>query len=550
MRQQRLTPMPSGEGEDPSSEFCRLAKEFRERRSLVHATTRSPPPITSRTTTCAAATTQPVATTTALTTEKQPKTVLLPGVAPNTNCCAVSLPKIGIPEQEEEKEQEQDGKLRVVAGRRQSNKDESSLAVVAGRRRSSPRKKRRPFHRVRATSSARNTAIHDDDVQHHHYHHHHHHHDNNSVRHATRNKNHRGDCGVDDEEINPCHLLGGAAASRAFGPPHKNNDGGMISVESGGVGMMTSSSAAVSGIRSIYRARHDEQQQEGSKNRATLDNVRRLRRRRRRLGCRPEIATPLPVLSCAPLCERQAGIVSTRTEYNQRQPETTNGAAFMLELSEKASVGDVGAGAGDHSRCLIETSWRGDHPLAAGIGGSHRHSSCASSSSGSGDNNIVGKGYQAAGSDEEDVSTLSSRKGDAAATSAIRGEPRWACRPVQGALCREKEEQTQQQGAVFDHLDWRRALLDHSYEADLVRDLKQALRAGRSVVLRAREDQPALGYTDRADCQLMLRTLYMQCVRVSIFRLRSCTYRGVVDDALTFIPFDLIIVWRHKKNEK
>ena len=103
---------------------------------------------------------------------------------------------------------------------------------------------------------------------------------------------------------------------------------------------------------------------------------------------------------------------------------------------------------------------------------------------------------------------------------------------------------------MFDHLDWRRALLDHSYEADLVRDLKQALRAGRSVVLRAREDQPALGYTDRADCQLMLRTLYMQCVRVSIFRLRSCTYRGVVDDALTFIPFDLIIVWRHKKNEK
>lgn len=80
---------------------------------------------------------------------------------------------------------------------------------------------------------------------------------------------------------------------------------------------------------------------------------------------------------------------------------------------------------------------------------------------------------------------------------------------------------------VFDgpqlySVDWRQGRQDPSYIAGVVRDMKKALRAGQSVKMHSREhhqqkeEDSSLGQSScSADCQLMLRTLYMQCVPVS-----------------------------------
>lgn len=71
--------------------------------------------------------------------------------------------------------------------------------------------------------------------------------------------------------------------------------------------------------------------------------------------------------------------------------------------------------------------------------------------------------------------------------------------------------------SIFDNLNWRDVLLNDSYREILVRDMKQALRAGRKVKMRAQEDDPlGDGSCRRGDCQLMLRTLYMQSVQVNL----------------------------------
>lgn len=72
-------------------------------------------------------------------------------------------------------------------------------------------------------------------------------------------------------------------------------------------------------------------------------------------------------------------------------------------------------------------------------------------------------------------------------------------------------------------VDWRQLRLDPFYMAGVVRDIKRALRAGQSVQMHSREDSQhhqeegsLAGRTSGSeDCQLMLRTLYMQCVSVS-----------------------------------
>lgn len=71
-------------------------------------------------------------------------------------------------------------------------------------------------------------------------------------------------------------------------------------------------------------------------------------------------------------------------------------------------------------------------------------------------------------------------------------------------------------------VDWRQLRQDPYYTAGVVRDIKRALRAGQAVQVRSREDsqhrqeEALVGRTScSVDCQLMLRTLYMQCVPVS-----------------------------------
>lgn len=72
--------------------------------------------------------------------------------------------------------------------------------------------------------------------------------------------------------------------------------------------------------------------------------------------------------------------------------------------------------------------------------------------------------------------------------------------------------------SIFDNLNWRDVLLNDSYRDGLVRDMKRALRAGRKVTMRAEEDDSlGGGRCSRGDCQLMLRTLYMQSVQVTAF---------------------------------
>lgn len=96
---------------------------------------------------------------------------------------------------------------------------------------------------------------------------------------------------------------------------------------------------------------------------------------------------------------------------------------------------------------------------------------------------------------------------------------------------------------VFDDLKWQQVLADDWYRADLVRNIKQALRAGRAVKLRASIAgarasisvdaccaPPSLGrscFRPRSadcskDCLLMLKTLYMQSVQVSLLEHLRC----------------------------
>lgn len=79
---------------------------------------------------------------------------------------------------------------------------------------------------------------------------------------------------------------------------------------------------------------------------------------------------------------------------------------------------------------------------------------------------------------------------------------------------RESHDREQTHYRIFEDLDCRQVLQDPSYAATVVRDVKQALRAGQLVKIRSRQE-PSLGRGSSADNQLMLRTLYMQCVGVS-----------------------------------
>ena len=87
----------------------------------------------------------------------------------------------------------------------------------------------------------------------------------------------------------------------------------------------------------------------------------------------------------------------------------------------------------------------------------------------------------------------------------------------------------QEQAYVVDGLDWRQVLQEPLYAAGVVRGIKQALRAGQSVRISSR--QTSLGRSDLVDCQLMLRTLYMQCVQVGdkYFREGRIQWRSFVE---------------------
>lgn len=69
---------------------------------------------------------------------------------------------------------------------------------------------------------------------------------------------------------------------------------------------------------------------------------------------------------------------------------------------------------------------------------------------------------------------------------------------------------------VFENLDYRQVMRDPSYAASVVRDVKQALRGGQSVKIQCRQESSPLKRRNAADSFLMLRTLYMQCVRVRV----------------------------------
>lgn len=87
--------------------------------------------------------------------------------------------------------------------------------------------------------------------------------------------------------------------------------------------------------------------------------------------------------------------------------------------------------------------------------------------------------------------------------------------PHESPLRRENCDREQARYCTIDDLDCGQFLQDPLYAASVVRDVKQALRAGESVKIRSRQE-PSLERWNSADSQLMLRTLYMQCVRVSV----------------------------------
>lgn len=67
---------------------------------------------------------------------------------------------------------------------------------------------------------------------------------------------------------------------------------------------------------------------------------------------------------------------------------------------------------------------------------------------------------------------------------------------------------------VVDDLDCWDVMNDHSYRMGIVRGVKQVLRTGRKVQLRVREETSSRRKTPWKDCELILNTLYMQCVQV------------------------------------
>lgn len=108
---------------------------------------------------------------------------------------------------------------------------------------------------------------------------------------------------------------------------------------------------------------------------------------------------------------------------------------------------------------------------------------------------------------ERDHQNLANDASDDISTSTADGS--------HGSLSRrESRDRAEEPYRVFDDLDCRQVLHDPSYTARVVRDVKQALRGGQSVKIRSRQE-PSLERRNSTDSQLMLRTLYMQCVRVS-----------------------------------
>ncbi len=75
-----------------------------------------------------------------------------------------------------------------------------------------------------------------------------------------------------------------------------------------------------------------------------------------------------------------------------------------------------------------------------------------------------------------------------------------------------REYRDQEQHYAVDGLDWHQVARDPLHAAGIVRDIKQALRSGQPVKVCSRQTSP--GRSSLVDCQLMLRTLYMQCIQV------------------------------------
>lgn len=67
---------------------------------------------------------------------------------------------------------------------------------------------------------------------------------------------------------------------------------------------------------------------------------------------------------------------------------------------------------------------------------------------------------------------------------------------------------------ILGELDWKHALHDDCHAAELSRDIKRELRAGRTVSVRALRGQTPEATSSLEDCRLVLRALYMRCVQV------------------------------------
>lgn len=220
-------------------------------------------------------------------------------------------------------------------------------------------------------------------------------------------------------------------------------------------GNTKSRGVSVSAIRSLYRKRHDEEKAKA------MDEVRRWWR------CRRSEATPLA--------------------------EATVAAALMLasckEGNDQARRSCVSGDPGKDS-CVENITT---------VGTLRGH--CALQNDGFGDSTRTATFGRA-------FSSNGSCKANEAASQLIQRKSR-SC----NSMRKGTEDDEDAYYCVFDDLDWRRVLQDHSHAAGLVRDIKQMLRAGQPVKTRAQEDQ-SFSQSSSADVQLMLRMLYMQCVRV------------------------------------
>lgn len=262
-------------------------------------------------------------------------------------------------------------------------------------------------------------------------HHHHHHHHHKKTRTAPPTHLHQGDCG--DKE--PLNLEAAMAIAFRSGDRCQGN--------------ATSAGVSVSAIRNIYRARHKQQQDRQQQERARVQALNEIHQwwkakalsNPRNLGMSHEMFHAVEVI--------QDGRI------DQPSKCTSRNEALSDEHREGSSGrGNAVANNGDHSVGY-------DHPIPT-------------------------RRYTA---------------------TAI-------------ANAQDLRDAAKEPSCLFDNLNWRDVLRDDLYRVGLVRDIKQLLRAGQTVRVRALgAEGPSLndgmkGRSDWKDCQLMLRNLYMQAVQV------------------------------------